>query len=184
MRYTYLLRRYLETKYGCNSISKEVYDRLMECLKEMRELNVDIVNFFRGYHRLIGGSPLFTQILELPPTAECLERQNELLSTLSSDSSLMSSASSSGYSTSTQFEFNDNSYSQLNHHHHHHLLHQQNSNHFGSDNVAICGTADMNVQKNTNSNITQPNASTSVSAANSAPTTAQQNCFGILNSVN
>src|SRR6218665_3244523 len=174
MRYSYLLRRYLETKYACNTTSKEVYDLLMDCVKEMRELNGDIVNFFRGYHRLIGGSPLFTQILELPPTAECLERQNEILSTLTEDCNIMNSSGDS--CSSSSLELNTLHHHHLNHNHHH--LHQSSVLFNGENNGP---TIDLNTQKGVTANISTNNATV---PTNAPPTSAQQNCFGILNSVN
>lgn len=65
LRYVYLLRRYLEIKYPTIAEAKESFSQLMNHIEEMRQLNADIMFFFRSYAQLLQTSPLFTQLLDL-----------------------------------------------------------------------------------------------------------------------
>lgn len=65
LRYIYLLRRYLEIKYPTIAEAKESFSQLMDHVEEMRQLNADIMFFFRSYAQLLQTSPLFTQLLDL-----------------------------------------------------------------------------------------------------------------------
>ena len=65
LRYVYLLRRYLEIKYPTIAEAKESFSQLMNDVEEMRQLNADIMFFFRSYSSLLQTSPLFTQMLDL-----------------------------------------------------------------------------------------------------------------------
>lgn len=65
LRYIYLLRRYLEIKYPTIAEAKESFSQLMSHIEEMRQLNADIMFFFRSYSQLLQTSPLFTQLLDL-----------------------------------------------------------------------------------------------------------------------
>lgn len=101
----YLLRRYLEIKYPTLAEAKESFSQLLGHIEEMRQLNADIMFFFRSYSSLLQSSPLFTQLLDLEtdaaPSSKLPDDQNQ------------NSDPNSGYGDSSVFEDPNNMFANL-----------------------------------------------------------------------
>lgn len=65
LRYTSLLRRYLEMKYPTLTEATDCFNQLMSNIHESRQLVLDIVHFFRSFRHILQSSPLFVQVFDL-----------------------------------------------------------------------------------------------------------------------